>query len=108
VAPAAEPAAAAEPTDLTGAPGLGIAPDIQKTLLNGAQVSAMVAVVTQVSTGVLPRDAGLQILQAAFGLSEEEAEDIMASAGLEPPPDEVAAGAQAGAEDEGVEPASAV
>ncbi len=107
-APGAEPAAVeTPPADLTGEPGLGIAEDIQKTLLNGAQVTALVAVVTQVATGVLPRDSGLQIIQTAFGLDAAKAEEIMGQAGLQPPPDAVADEAREEAPED-VEPAASV
>ncbi len=76
------------PAETPGTPagetGLGIAEDIQKTLLNGAQVTAMVNIVSTVAAGQLPRDAGLNILQTAFGITEQEAKDIMGNAGLEP------------------------
>ncbi len=78
------------PTETPGTPagqaGLGIAEDIQKTLLNGAQVTAMVNIVTTVAGGQLPRDAGLKIMETAFGVTPEEALEIMGNAGLEPPP----------------------
>jgi hypothetical protein len=83
------PETEAPPPDLTQEDGLGVAEDIQKTLLNGAQVSSMVNIVTQVAAHELPRDAGLQIIQVAFGVSQQEAEEIMGEAGLdEPKPDE--------------------
>ncbi len=74
------------PTETPGTPagetGLGIAEDIQKTLLNGAQVTAMVNIVSTVAAGQLPRDAGLQILQTAFGITPAEALEIMGDAGV--------------------------
>jgi hypothetical protein len=87
-----------------GEPGLGIAPDIQKTLLNGAQVSSMVTVVTTVSAGGLPRAAGLKILETAFGVTPTEAAEIMGNAGLEPPkkPADVVPPVVPGAENERV------
>ena len=70
----------AEPTS-ADSPGIGIAEDIQKSLLNGAQVAAMVQIVVSVQSGELPRPSGVAILQAAFGISASEASDIMAGAG---------------------------
>lgn len=64
-----------------GTDGLGVAADIQSTLLNGAQVSSMVQIVSSVAAGVLPRESGLKILQTAFGITAEEAGAIMATAG---------------------------
>lgn len=108
-APAAVPAGAepAAPVDLTEEPGLGIAEDIQKTLLNGAQVTALVAVVTSVAEGTLPRDSGLQIIQTAFGLDEARAAEIMGQAGLQPTPKQVADAAKEEAPED-VEPAAEV
>ncbi len=68
-------------TTPAGAEGLGVAADIQSTLLNGAQVSSMVQIVSSVAAGILPRNSGLKILQTAFGITTEEAGAIMANAG---------------------------
>ena len=84
-APAPAPEPESKPT-AAGSAGLGISEDIQKSLLNGAQVASMVAIVTQVQAGLLPRESGLKILQAAFGISPEEAAGIMAGAGNSPAP----------------------
>ncbi|MDR1021165.1 MAG: DUF1073 domain-containing protein [Synergistaceae bacterium] len=64
--PAAEPAG-----DLTK----------QEISLNGAQVTSMVEIVTQVAAGMLPRDSGISMLITAFSLSKDQAEKIMGSVG---------------------------
>ena len=64
-----------------GSAGLGVAEDIQKSLLNGAQVTSMVQIVTSVAAGELPRESGLKILETAFGITAAEANDIMSGAG---------------------------
>ncbi len=58
---------------------------VQDLLLNGAQMSAAVDIVAMVSAGELPRDSGLGMLQTLFGLSAQQAESIMASAGTGAP-----------------------
>lgn len=55
--------------------------NVQKTALNGAQVTAMVDVVSKVSLGLIPREAGIQILYQAFNIEESEALRIMGNAG---------------------------
>jgi hypothetical protein len=54
-------------------------------MLNGAQVQAATAIVTAVATGVIPRDAGLGQLKILFNLSDQQASDIMGSAGTTVP-----------------------
>ena len=41
----------------------------------------MVDVVTAVSSGQIPRETGIKILETAFGLTHEEAEDLLGDAG---------------------------
>jgi hypothetical protein len=55
--------------------------NIQKTALNGAQVTSMVDVVSKVALGLLPRDAAVNILFQAFNLEIAEADKILGSAG---------------------------
>lgn len=55
--------------------------NVQSTSLNGAQVSSMVSIVTQVAMGELPRDSGINILLAAFPITKDAAESIMGEAG---------------------------
>ena len=54
-------------------------PDV-KTLLIG-QMQAGVEIIRSVSTGEIPRDAGVAMLAQLIGISEEAAEASMASAG---------------------------
>lgn len=56
--------------------------NIQKTALNGAQVTAMVDVVSKVALGLIPREAGIQIIYQAFNIDAAEAGRIMGNAGL--------------------------
>jgi phage-related protein (TIGR01555 family) len=53
----------------------------QEISLNGAQVTSMVEIVAQVAAGLLPRDSGINMLMAAFTLSNAQAEKIMGSVG---------------------------
>jgi phage-related protein (TIGR01555 family) len=53
----------------------------QEISLNGAQVTSMVEIVTQVAAGMLPRDSGISMLMAAFTLSSAQAEKIMGTVG---------------------------
>ena len=50
-------------------------------VLNGAQIQAALQIVTAVAEGAMPRDAGIGQLQVLFNLSNEQAEQIMGSAG---------------------------
>ena len=72
-----------DPTELADDSGLGVGEDVQKVVLNGAQVSSMVAIVQAVAENTLPRDSALAIIETAFGLDEEEAEELLGSAGTE-------------------------
>ncbi len=76
--PEAIAAAAAQGTPMPSATG---AEDIQKTALNGAQVSSMLEIVQSVATGNLPRESGISIIVKAFNLSPQEAEQIMSTSG---------------------------
>lgn len=60
---------------------LSLPPPPKDSGLNGAQVGSMVQIVSQVSTGMLPRESGLEMLKAAFLLTPEQAEAIMSEAG---------------------------
>ena len=50
-------------------------------VLNGAQITAAVGIVSQVVMGELPRDAGIGQLIVLFNLTNPQAEQIMGSAG---------------------------
>ena len=66
-----------------------VAEDAAPDVLNGAQVVAAQGVVTSVAAGQLPRDTGVAMLVSFFGLSEQEADQIMGSVGrgFKPVPD---------------------
>jgi len=59
-----------------GEAGLGdsVAPDL---VLNGAQVASLVSVVEAMMAGTLPYPSALEIVQSAFGMSEEKARRIL-------------------------------
>jgi hypothetical protein len=54
-------------------------------VLNGAQISAAVDIVTKVTAGDMLRDSGLGMLQIMFNLTLDQAEKIMGSAGTKTP-----------------------
>lgn len=54
-------------------------------VLNGAQITAATAIVTAVSKGEIPRDAGIGQLTILFNLTNEQAESIMGTAGTSTP-----------------------
>lgn len=56
-------------------------PTPQEVSLNGAQVTSMVQIVSQVAAGLLPRDSGIQMLMAAFPVDGEQAGKIMGDVG---------------------------
>ena len=53
----------------------------QEISLNGAQVTSMVEIVSQVATGMLPRESGINMLTVAFSISGQQAEKIMGEVG---------------------------
>lgn len=55
--------------------------DVQKTALNGAQVTSMVDTVRAAANGEIPRDSAVAILRVGFRLDTTEAEEIMGSVG---------------------------
>jgi hypothetical protein len=63
----------------TAATGAGGA--VQDTALNGAQVDALKGVVSDVASGLLPRDAALAIIQRAFAVNDVEAGALLGTAG---------------------------
>ena len=65
------PAVPSEPEEAT----------IQEVSLNGAQLTSMIDVVSQVAQKKLPRAGGVAMLEIAFRISAEEAERIMDEAG---------------------------
>jgi hypothetical protein len=81
-----EPATTEEPPRDIASDELGIAEDVQKVVLNGAQVSSMVQIATAVAKGELPRESALAIIETAFGLPAEEASRILAGTDEIDPP----------------------
>lgn len=65
-----------------GTKGAPVAPD---RVLNGAQVSSMVAVVVAVGAKEIERNSAIAILEIAFGVSQTEAEKIVGTGTLESP-----------------------
>lgn len=61
--------------------------DIQKTALNGAQISSLVEVVAQIAKGEIPRESGVEILAVALNITREEANAIIGSAGAADTPE---------------------
>jgi len=55
--------------------------DVQKQVLNGAQVTALADVVQRVAAGVLPRNSAVGIISVGFRLSEDEANRLLGDAG---------------------------
>lgn len=92
ITPEGAPEGAATPVAPAGesAPaGAGVAP-IQATVLNGAQVSSLVEIISQVSEKKIPRDSGVEIVMLAYQVDRERAEALIGSAGkgFEPTKDE--------------------
>lgn len=69
--------------DAAPVPGADASTDanVQQTALNGAQVSSLIEIIAQVSTGSLPRDAAVNAMALAFQITPAEADRILASAG---------------------------
>lgn len=65
-----------QPIDAPEAPAA-----VADTALNGAQVESMVAVVSAVASGTLPRDSAKAILMRAFTLDDARADAILGAAG---------------------------
>jgi hypothetical protein len=47
--------------------------EIQKTALNGAQITSLVAVIQQVNENIISRESGVAVLMVAFQMSKDEA-----------------------------------
>ena len=80
-------AAPVEADAARGEAGIGdsVAPDL---VLNGAQVASLVSVVEAMMAGTLPYASALEIVQSAFGMSEEKARRILgpeSNAGINEP-----------------------
>jgi len=79
----------------------------QDTVLNGAQVTAAVEIVSEVATGRLPRESGVHMLMMFFNLSAEEAESVMGTAGtnaFEPEEDSNVEGRRSASKENGTAP----
>lgn len=91
-----EPPAIEDPDSAVVAePGAGVT-------LNGAQVVAATGIVKSVELGELPRDSGIGQLKILFNLTEEQAEEMMGSAGKNPRPPEVKEFADTGKKKRGI------
>ena len=79
-----------EPLDISGAieePDIAAAAGAEKIAdeaMNGAQIDNLTKIVEKVAAGIVPRDAGIAIISAAFPTQAHRAEAIMGSAGLGP------------------------
>lgn len=62
----------------------GAAGDLQKEAFNGAQVSALIEVVTAVAGGLISRQSAQKMLELAFQLSSAEALALIGPEGFEP------------------------
>ena len=62
-------------------PNIAQAAATQAVALNGAQVTSALEIVQAVATGTLPRESGISMLTAFFGLSLEVAERVMGPVG---------------------------
>jgi hypothetical protein len=77
-----KPADNNQETEVSGQAGnLATDENVQKLALNGAQVTAMVDVVTKVSLGQIPRESGVNIISTSFNIGVPEAEAIIGTAG---------------------------
>lgn len=70
----ADPGSEAAAVAATGQPA-------SDTALNGAQVTSLVEIVRAVAAGELPRDAAIGILKRAFLVSDDQAAELLGSAG---------------------------
>lgn len=68
-----------------GAPSVGAGAEVQQTLLNGTQMTAMQGIVEAVTAGTIPRDSGVNMLAVGLQISTEQADQIMGSAGTQKP-----------------------
>lgn len=50
-------------------------------MMNGAQVTSIVGLVASVSSGEIPAETGINLLQVAFGLDEATAAGLIGDAG---------------------------
>ena len=57
--------------------------------MNGAQVSSLLEIIANVTSGALPRDSAIQIISIAFNLTTEKADQVLGEVGRGPKPDAV-------------------
>jgi hypothetical protein len=50
-------------------------------VLNGAQIQAALSIVQQVIAGQIPRDTAIGLLKVGFNMSDQQAADVLGSAG---------------------------
>ena len=55
-----------------------------KLIAQGGQITSVFQIVSAVASGSLPRDSGLGMLMVLANLSEDQAEAVLGSAGLNP------------------------
>lgn len=72
--------------ELLDIPAKIIDDNVPDLLLNGAQVTAMVDVVSRVGLGQLTPESALELLVTAFPITREQAQAIVANAKIEAPP----------------------
>lgn len=80
-APGAEGQSAPDSTGMEPADGTLAGRGAQDSLPNGAQAQAAVDIVAQVAAGTLPRDSGHGLLQVLFGMTADQADLVLGSAG---------------------------
>lgn len=49
----------------------------ENQLLNGAQIQALTNIIEQVGSGMIPRDAAIEIVVTTLGISRENAEKMI-------------------------------
>lgn len=57
------------------------AEQVADTALNGAQITALLDIVGQVTQGLIPRDAAIAIIMRSFTVNKDQAEALLGSAG---------------------------
>lgn len=64
-----------------GGVAAGGSADVQKTALNGAQLTGAMSIISAVAKREIPRDAGVNLLALGFQLTETQASKLLGSAG---------------------------
>lgn len=55
--------------------------DVQQAALNGAQVTSLLEIVSQVAQALIPRDTAVELIVSAFPISRQQAERILGDVG---------------------------